>query len=198
MPRLGKDVSTLFLENNRKMPLQTVFRLAIQMVSLWNYFVRIQTIQQYNWIGYFHYSFLSTSTSTNVDMCMLTSKAVTSCLAMQTKVNHTWLTLAVQHVMRAENTNPNQKNFIMAHLNILPWMRIWYLYWLNIFVRIYTDWMMECFRTAGRPYNAWGFTDIGLQFGSMGWCYVAMGIRFWPRWNTTIEKGFGVQYGFVE
>lgn len=32
MPRYGKDVWNLFVENNRKMPQHTVYRLAIQMV----------------------------------------------------------------------------------------------------------------------------------------------------------------------
>lgn len=33
MPRYGQDIWSLFLENNRKMPLHTVYRLALQMVS---------------------------------------------------------------------------------------------------------------------------------------------------------------------
>lgn len=32
MPRFGKDVWSLFLDNGRKMPMHTVYRLAIQMV----------------------------------------------------------------------------------------------------------------------------------------------------------------------
>lgn len=34
MPRFGKDVWSLFLENGRKIPLHTVYRLAIQMVRI--------------------------------------------------------------------------------------------------------------------------------------------------------------------
>lgn len=33
MPRFGSDIWTLFNNNGRKMPLHTVFRLAIQMVN---------------------------------------------------------------------------------------------------------------------------------------------------------------------
>lgn len=33
VPRFGKEVSSIFLDNGRKMPLHTVYRLAIQMVS---------------------------------------------------------------------------------------------------------------------------------------------------------------------
>lgn len=41
MPLLDKDVSTLFLENDGKMPLKTIFRLAIQMVSLLKHFAQV-------------------------------------------------------------------------------------------------------------------------------------------------------------
>lgn len=34
MPRFGQDVWSLFLENNRKMPVHTIYRLAIQMVCV--------------------------------------------------------------------------------------------------------------------------------------------------------------------
>jgi vaccinia related kinase len=33
MPRYGKDLWSIFLENDRKMPLHTVYRLALQLVS---------------------------------------------------------------------------------------------------------------------------------------------------------------------
>lgn len=37
MPRFGKDISKLFLENGRKIPEGTVYRLAIQMIDAYQY-----------------------------------------------------------------------------------------------------------------------------------------------------------------
>lgn len=33
MPRYGQDIWQLFLDNNRRMPVHTIYRLAIQMVG---------------------------------------------------------------------------------------------------------------------------------------------------------------------
>ncbi|XP_031628037.1 nucleosomal histone kinase 1 [Contarinia nasturtii] len=37
MPRFGSDIWSLFLKNDRKMPLHTVYRLAIQMIDVYEY-----------------------------------------------------------------------------------------------------------------------------------------------------------------
>lgn len=57
MPRFGRDIWSLFLENGRKFPLHTVYRLAIQMVRA---HIILQTINQYikNYAVSFFFDFL--------------------------------------------------------------------------------------------------------------------------------------------
>lgn len=64
MPRFGKDVWSLFLDYGRKMPLHTVYRLAIQMVC---------KHKHHKCIAIFLYRFKSYILSKSIDSWMFTN-----------------------------------------------------------------------------------------------------------------------------